>query len=69
MNDWPSHNRELTRKATEQLSRFTTMYEGGKISKREYFLIISVLYDTTSGLIEMDVSNLMADIHKGLVFK
>jgi hypothetical protein len=65
-DDWPNHMDELTRKTTEQLDKWGRAFNAAKISKREFYIMVSALYDATSGLIHKDVSNLMADIHKEL---
>jgi len=61
-DEWPSHVEELSRKAAEQLDKWTGHYEQGKITKREYIIIISVLYDTISGLVDKGFADLLADI-------
>lgn len=65
-DDWPSHADELTRKTSEQLAKWNGAYSAGAISKREFYITVSALYDATMGLIHRDVSDLMADIHKEL---
>lgn len=67
MDDWPSHTQELTRKTATALDVWADKYNSGLITKREFFVIVSALYDATSGLIDRDVSDLMADIHKTLI--
>lgn len=66
-DEWPSHVQELTRKTAEQLSKWSTLYQTGAISKREYFVFIRGVYDVTSGLIEKELSDLIADIHADLM--
>jgi hypothetical protein len=66
MDDWPSHTAELDRKTTDVIERYTSAYDAGTITKREYFILISALYDTTSGLIPKPTSDLLADIHRDL---
>ncbi|MDE4297176.1 hypothetical protein PXK56_18485 [Phaeobacter gallaeciensis] len=66
MDDWPSHTEELTRKTSEQLDKWSKAYDAGKITKREFFIVVTTLYDTTSGLIKKDLSDLIADIHAEL---
>lgn len=63
IDEWPSHMEELSRKAADQLDKWTAAYNAKKISKREYFLVINVLYDTTSGIVDDGLSSLLADIH------
>lgn len=65
-NDWPSHSAELTRKTTEQLQTWTDRFDRGVIPLSTMICVIATLYDTTSGLIEKDVSHLLADIHRDL---
>ncbi len=65
-DEWLEHNQELGRKTTEQLEKWSKAYDAGKITKREYFIVVSALYDATSGLIPKDLMDLMADIHKEL---
>jgi len=69
LNEWPTHQQELTRKASEQLEKWTDHYSRGKITKREYIIIISVLYDTISGLVDKDLTELIADIDANLRVK
>lgn len=66
-DEWPSFNAELTRKTTEQLQLWMQRYDEGKISAKTALMILSVLYDTTSGMIEKDVSTLIATIHTDLM--
>lgn len=65
-DDWPQHVEELGRKTTEVLDRWSRLYNAGKITKREFYILVSGLYDATSGLIPKDLMDLMADIHKDL---
>lgn len=63
---WPSFNEELTRKTTEVLARWTDKYESGKITKREYYVLVNALWDVTSGLCDNQLSHLLAAIEKDL---
>ena len=65
-DNWPSLAEELGRKTSAQLEKWTTAYEAGTLSKREYYITVSALYDATSGIIDKAVSNLLADIHRDL---
>lgn len=65
-DDWPSHTEELARKTSALLGKWTKMYESKKITKRDYFIVVDVLYDATSGLVPSELSNLLADIHQFL---
>lgn len=64
---WPSHTDELSRKTLNQLLEWSDKYEKNEITSHEYFLIINVLYDTTSGLVASEVSTLFAHIHTDIV--
>ncbi len=65
-DEWPSFSAELTRKTLAQVDLYTKGYDAAKITKREYFILISALYDATSGLLARDASDLLADIHAEL---
>lgn len=66
MSDWPEHHEELGRKTTAVLERWTKQYDAEKITAREYFILVTGLYDATSGLIDREISKLLADIHEEL---
>ena len=63
---WPEHHEELGRKTSEQIAKWSAAYSAGSITKREFYITIAALYDTTSGLIPRDVSELLAQIHSEL---
>lgn len=63
-DEWPSFAEELGRKSLEVLEKWTKKFEAGEISRREVFILVDGLYDTTSGLIPRDVSDLIANVHK-----
>jgi hypothetical protein len=65
-DDWPSFNAELTRKTSEQLQVWSDRYDRGVITLATMISVVAVLYDTTSGLIERDLSHLIADLHRDL---
>lgn len=66
-DNWPSFAEELGRKTTEILEKRIAQYESGKITKREFFLIVNDLYDATSGLNDRDIILILADLHKELL--
>ena len=66
MDDWPSHNQELSRKTAEQLQIWTDRYEKGEAKPAAMIIVLSVLYDTTFGLIDRDLSKLIADLHRDM---
>lgn len=65
-DNWPSHTEELGRKITAVIQRWMTAYHAGKITLKEFYLIVNSVYDTTSGLAPREVSTLLADIEKEL---
>lgn len=66
-DEWPSFAAELSRKTTEQLEIASDRFDRGVISLPAMISVVSALYDATSGLIEKDVSDLMADLHRDLL--
>lgn len=67
--NWPSFADEIGRKITEILDKRLRQYEEGKLSFREFYLIVNDLYDATSGLAPKEISDMLADIHAGLRFE
>jgi hypothetical protein len=65
-DDWPSHTAELNRKTTDTLNAWVRRFDAGKITRRELFVLVSGLYDATSGLVAKEISDMMADIHAEL---
>ena len=49
-DNWPTFSDELTRKGSEQLAKWVSAYEAGKITDRELFIVANALWDTVSGL-------------------
>lgn len=68
-DNWPTFAEELGRKTSSELEKWTVAYEAEKITLREFYLIVSTLYDATSGLAPRDISNLLADVHQFLRVK
>jgi hypothetical protein len=66
-DDWPSHTQELTRKTSEQLQIWSDRFDAGTITPKTMLCVVATLYDTTSGLIERDLSTLLANIHRDLM--
>lgn len=66
MDDWPTLSSELSRKALEVLDKWMKKYDAGKISRREFYILISGLYDTVSGIAHEDVRNILTEIEKDL---
>lgn len=65
-DDWPSLGQELGRKTSEVIHKWMTAYEAGKISLKEFWLIVTSVYDSTSGLAPRDISAMLANIEKEL---
>lgn len=65
-SNWPEFHEELGRKTMNVVEQWTQRYQAGIISKREYFILISGLYDATIGLMEIGFSDLLAQIHQEL---
>ncbi len=63
-DEWPSYAEELGRKMSEVLEKWTKLYDANRITIKEYYLIVTSLYDTTSGLAPRDLSDLLANIEK-----
>lgn len=64
MDDWPTHHQELSRKTLQELQKWTDRYENREIDARTWANVLSVLYDTTSGLIDDDISSLIVNLHR-----
>lgn len=65
-DNWPEFAEELGRKISVEVEKWTRAYEAGRISTLTFLLLISTLYDATSGLAPKEISNLLADLHKEL---
>lgn len=65
-DDWPSFAQELGRKTSEVLDKWTSAYDAGRITLKEFYLIAVSLHDSTSGIVPKDISTLLADIEKEL---
>lgn len=63
-DEWPSHNQEMTRKTAQSLGDWIEKLESGDITDREFGLIVTALYDATSGMIEKDTSVFLAELHR-----
>ncbi|OWZ90432.1 hypothetical protein B9J07_27995 [Sinorhizobium sp. LM21] len=65
-DDWPSLGQELGRKTSEVIDKWMTAYETGRITLKEFYLIVVSVYDSTSGLAPRDISAMLANIEKEL---
>lgn len=57
--EWASMKSEITRKALTVLSEAQFKQMDGRINGRELWCIADTLYDTTSGLVDPDISALL----------
>jgi hypothetical protein len=65
-DNWPSFAEELGRKSTDVIEKWMKAYDTGRISLKEFYLIAVSLYDSTSGLVPKEISELLANIEKEL---
>jgi hypothetical protein len=66
-SDWVAFNSVLSKKTSEQLMKWIDYYEREIISRSAIISVVSALYDATSGLVDSDLSKLIADIHQDIV--
>ncbi|QIG69157.1 hypothetical protein EVB78_123 [Rhizobium phage RHph_N1_15] len=64
--EWPSHVEELSRKVNEQLKRRVDAHNRGIINDRELYLLVSLLWDVSAGLIFESDSRTLETIHAAL---
>lgn len=55
MDNWPTFSEELTRKGSDQLAKWVSAYEAGRITDRELFIVANAIWDTVSGLADNDL--------------
>lgn len=65
-DDWPTHSEELGRKTLAVVAKWSAVYEKSGITKREFYILISGLYDATSGIIPKADGDVIAAIHEEL---
>ncbi|QIG75696.1 hypothetical protein EVC20_125 [Rhizobium phage RHph_Y2_17_1] len=64
--EWPTHVEELSRKVNEQLARRVTAHNKGIITDRELYLLVSLLWDVSAGLIFESDSRVLETLHSAL---
>ena len=65
MSEWHTHQAELNRKVTEQLVEYVNKFEVEKsITASEFRHVCDALYHTTTGLIDWEISNMIALVQK-----
>jgi len=64
--EWLEYSEILGGKIIAQIEKWSVAYEAKKITKREFFIVISALYDATSGIAPEEVRKLLAKIDEEL---
>lgn len=64
--EWPGFAAELGRKSADVIERWMKAYDAGRLTLKEFYLIVNAVYDTTSGLAPRDISDMLASIEKEL---
>lgn len=65
-DEWPSHVEELTRKTTLAVQALVERYERGEIEAKELCTALGALWDTVSGLVDDDLSHMIAELHSDI---
>lgn len=63
---WPSFAEELGRKGLTALQKYVELYEKGKLTIRELYIVTDVLFDTMSGLADWSACDLIAQINEDI---
>lgn len=63
---WPTFAQELGRKITDQVKRWSDNYAAGKITTKEFFIAISAMEGSTSGMVPPDIRDMLSEINKEL---
>lgn len=64
MDEWPSHQQELTRKTAEHVAHLANLYQSNSIGVEAWEAALSAIWHVTSGLIDQDVSSLISELHR-----
>ncbi|WP_276122639.1 hypothetical protein [Pararhizobium qamdonense] len=64
--EWPTHVEELSRKVNHELKRRVDAHTKSIISDRELYLLVSLLWDVSAGLIFESDSRNLETIHTAL---
>lgn len=67
MSGWPEHQKELARKVSTTLVNRMQKNEDGEISDAELLLIVDALYDTITGLVHWEVSDMVYRVRQELL--
>ena len=64
--EWPSHTEELSRKLNHELKRRVDAHTRGVINDRELYLLVSLMWDLTTGLVFESDSRTLELLHAAL---
>lgn len=65
-DDWPSHQSELSRKTLATLEDHMQRHNDGRITLEQLHVVVGALWDTTAGLVDRDVMNLLSAVHEDI---
>jgi hypothetical protein len=63
---WPELGAELGRKSLETVDRFLHLYNEGKLSERELWIVCDAVYDCMSGLAPWEDAKVIYAIRNGM---
>ena len=67
MSEWASIQDELARKSLGKLADAVCLFEDGKITARELWLVCDTLYDIVSGIVDWnDCANVIYAVRQSL---
>jgi hypothetical protein len=64
--EWPTHVEELSRKLNHELKRRVDAHTRGVISDKELYLLVSLMWDITAGLVFESDSRVLETLHSAL---
>lgn len=67
IDSWPTHVEELSRKTADTFIFWMDKLNRGLISNREAYIVVSVLYDNVSGLVDQELASDLAAAHAVLL--
>lgn len=65
MDDWPTHQAELTRKTSDALADLAHRLEEGEITAEAAFIAAGIMWDCTAGLIDRELMELIVQARAG----
>lgn len=63
-DEWTTHHSELSRKTGEKFLQIADLHKAKRLTDRDALVAVNVLYDTTAGLIDKELSDGIALFHK-----